>query len=277
MLIDILSKNWAGTVIGLITFFIGTIVSYYFYRKSQTIAKPAYQTDFIRIIDLDNKIDLDSIEIKYRGNKVCRLTKSYLIFWNDGTKTIDGKDIVEKERLRIVFNSDDGEILYAKVIKVTREVNDFKIEINNIKRNEAIINFDYLDPSDGAVIEILHTFKKSKMKVEGVIKGIPEGIKHFGQVMGLFVAKDELKGYYKISRIASSKFIFVIYICIGLLFIYLGLNYEKLPKWITETNETANKWTAIIMGITFILPATFLHFTYPRRKFPAQLNLNEKE
>lgn len=276
MIIDFLSKNWIGTLIGIAGIVISIIVSYYFYKKSQVKCIPAYQTKKIRIIDIENRINIDNVDIKYNNRKVNRLSKVYLVFWNDGNKTIDGKDIVDKDKLRVTFNSEDGEILSTKVIKVTRNVNEFRVIPNKEKVNEALIEFNFLDPSDGAVVEILHSLKKSELDINGSIKGIPKGAVDYGQVFDLSdLNKKNNVGIFNILKLASSKIVLFIYVIIGLLFIYCGFNTKMLPRWIAEPTPTFNKWSSIFMGIMLILPITLAHYNYPKRKFPKKLTLTE--
>ena len=51
------------------------------------------------------------------------------------------------------------------------------------------IAFDYLDPGDGAVIEVLHTDSKRFPEISGTIKGVPKGCLDWGRLRpmsGLF-------------------------------------------------------------------------------------------
>lgn len=258
MVVDFFSENWFG----ILSVVLGIIVSYYFYRKSLLKALPAYQTKSIRIIDIQDKINIDNVEIKYNNKQITRLSKSFLVFWNNGNKTIEGKDIVDEEKLRIVFdNTDkDGEILSCKVIKVTRKINNFTITQNKQKSNEAIIDFTYLDARDGAVVEILHSFKNPNITINGAIKGIPSGVKYYGQVLHL--TSPDIKKPKAILRIAVRITLFI-YGILGTLLLYSSFNTSVvlLPKWLTKPSPilipNINKWLEISTGILFILPTIF--------------------
>ena len=118
----------------------------------------------------------------YDGHTVERLTKSFCIFWNGGQATLDGVNIVADDPITISIE-DGARMLSAAVVSVTRNVIGAKISINPQEQHTAIINFSYLDPNDGVVIEILHDAKEAKLKLSGTIKGIMAGIQNKGTAM----------------------------------------------------------------------------------------------
>lgn len=278
MIVDFLNKNWIGALIGLIGIIISVIVSFYFYRKAQVKAMPSYQTRTTQIIDTEENIDVDNVEVMYKGQKVNILAKTHLIFWNDGNQTLDGCNIVKSERLRIVYGSDSGQILLANVIKSTRDVNKLHVKVTD-DSSSVTIDFDFLDPGDGALIEILHTFKKSKITIEGVIKGIPEGVKYCGMALDIFERsskKDRLSNPLFITfKIANSKVLRLIYLFIGLFFLYCSIRYNVVPKWLIEPSDTFNRITFAFIGIMFLLPISIISFI-PKRKFPKTLMITEE-
>ena len=264
-MIKFLSANWIGSLIGIASILISIIVSYYFYRKSINKSIPSFQRKSFKIIDIINKVVLDDIEITYKGRKINRLVKSYIIFWNDGNKTIDGKDILEKDKLRVVFqNNKIGEILSAKIISRTRDVNEFDVKLNPESNKEIVIGFNFLDKKDGAIIEILHTFNGS-LNVLGTIKGIPQGIKDIGVFSNVPNRRGKKKNKSSIDYIysfISSNVFFSIYIVFGIFFLYSGFFYDSLPTFLVSHSESADKILFIFGGFVCILPLSILKITF---------------
>jgi hypothetical protein len=51
------------------------------------------------------------------------------------------------------------------------------------KANRIVLSFDYLNPGDGAVFELLHTDKKPYPVVVGTIRGVPNGVRDWGRIV----------------------------------------------------------------------------------------------
>jgi hypothetical protein len=111
-----------------------------------------------------------------------RLTKTVLVLWNAGEKTISGDDIVASDPLRIETQP-QSEILSIVIVKATRQVLNLRLEQPLDPLNLALIKFDFLDAGDGAVLEILHTAQSSAATITGTVKGIPRGFKRLGLII----------------------------------------------------------------------------------------------
>jgi hypothetical protein len=107
---------------------------------------------------------------------VSALVKSYVLFWNRGSQTLDGSNLVAADPLRLTLE-DGGEILRARVVRRTRDVNQFESVISD---DGVRLTFDFLDEGDGAVIEVLHTNRGKSLWVEGTIKGVRGGVEKRG-------------------------------------------------------------------------------------------------
>jgi len=116
------------------------------------------------------------VRVTYKNNIVSSLKKTYVAFWNGGNRTLSSESVVGSDPIRIVLTDPDSSILRIRLTKVSREVN--KIEVVG-GAQEAKVSFDFLDPNDGFVAEILHTGEKSERAaiVTGTIKGLPNGIR----------------------------------------------------------------------------------------------------
>jgi hypothetical protein len=169
---EILNQNWIATaigVVGAVVGVIGVILAYSFKSKSRLAA----QTNTLELIGR-NAILPNGIEFLFRGNKVPKVTLSRVAIWNIGNTTIEGKQIVTSDPLRIVI-SQGSDVLEATVRSRTREVNHVSCTSRPGAANEVECRFDYLDPGDGALIQLIHT-GNDIVKVLGTLRGVPKGI-----------------------------------------------------------------------------------------------------
>lgn len=123
--------------------------------------------------------------VTFKNKEVSRLDKLLLLLWNCGNTTINGSQIAESDYLRITLP--DSQILDVKVINYTREVNKVIASIVNGEPSQVQLTFDFLDPKDGVVIEVLYEKQKRTDDqgnlpqtgygnlVQGTIRGMPRG------------------------------------------------------------------------------------------------------
>jgi hypothetical protein len=115
--IQTLSQAWLGTVIAALGIIIGIIVAVVIYRASLIGAQPVYSRRSFRVIGFDKNEFLRDVEILYHGNHVDRLSRSHIIFWNAGKKTLYGSDIVADDAVRCEL-SPDALALEVRIIKL---------------------------------------------------------------------------------------------------------------------------------------------------------------
>lgn len=251
MILGFLNENWftiLNTIVGII---IGIVVSYYFYKKGLVKNELAYKEKSIKILDIENEVRIPNIKILYDNSEVRRLNKTYIVLWNNGNKMIEYKDIVEKDKLKINFNSNNGKILEGKVVKTVRDVNDFKVI--NIKDNELEIIFDFIDKEDGVLIEVFHTFYNYNVLINGTIKSMPEGIQKHGNEDIEFIWEEKRK-----SIISTLKFYFILMTIAGI--------YSSIVKH-------DNIIVIIVMTILFPIPGLLILKFLFKPKFPKELNM----
>ena len=219
-----LSQGWVGSLIGIISI----VIAYILYRASRIGPRPVFQYRSINLIEKEKQALPSDVEIFFRGKKVSRLTKTYIIFWNSGKSTLYGKDIVDDDPLRFSFGK-DAEILRARIPKITKKMNKFEARINPKSPNEVIINFDYLDPNDGAVIEILHTSIQRTPECKGTIRGVPKGILNWGRL-----PYDVLpyRRYLPLTITFLMVFIILAWFLNEWVLVIFGLFYFSAPLWI---------------------------------------------
>ncbi len=156
-------------IIGVILGISGIVTGYIFYRKGLRVREPTISIKTNNLIQ-DHVSQIDGLEILYKGQLVRNLSVSKIIFWNNGSETIDKEDIVQANPLRIV-GKDGVSILDAKIVAENNKASLFTCYLDD--EGKLRITFDYLDKDHGAVIQLTHTGLSSKdLVVEGQIKGV---------------------------------------------------------------------------------------------------------
>lgn len=123
----------------------------------------------------------EDVEVLFKGQRVDRLTKTQIMLWNSGNQIVRGEDIVAADPLRFQF-SEDAVVLDSKIIRYTREAIKVSTTNDSQRPNCAFLTFDYLDPQDGAIIEILHTARERSPQILGTIRGVPKGVIDWGRI-----------------------------------------------------------------------------------------------
>ena len=154
-----------GTLLGVV----GLITGYIFYRKSLKVKSPLFLIKSNNLIQ-DNITSISGLGVTYKGIKVQNLTVTRILFWNDGSDTIDNNDLVIANPLRIV-GKEDCTILSVNVLESNNPSSKFSARLNK-KENCVTIDFDYLDRNQGAVVQVFHSGKNSTgISIVGDIKG----------------------------------------------------------------------------------------------------------
>ncbi|HEV2069784.1 MAG TPA: hypothetical protein VGR26_08325 [Acidimicrobiales bacterium] len=117
----------------------------------------------------------DSIEVRFRGNPVPRVSSTSLVFWNGGNATLDSAALVPSDPLRIEVPN-DCEILQVQIASSTRDVIGASVAMNQEEPSQAWLRFDFLDPNDGVHVRVLHTAGPANVQLRGTLKGLPNGI-----------------------------------------------------------------------------------------------------
>jgi hypothetical protein len=265
-LIQLLDKSWLGTAIGVLSIIVAVVI----YRASAIGARPVYYRRSFRVIGFNEDEFMQNVEILYRGKHVDRLTRTRVIFWNAGKKIIYGSDIVADDAVRCEL-SPDALALEVRVIKHTRDANKFTAIIDDNSQNRVILSFDYLDPQDGVVVELLHTDSVPDPVVKGTIRGVPKGLLDLGSN---FDFADPLR------RRATGplKIFFIIVLIAGFICIIVGAGaFDGLLKLkLTDNPEPIwfpTRLFVLISGVVYVMLGAFVLFGI-RRRYPRTLTLS---
>lgn len=152
---------------------LGVVLAIVFYIRSQKNKTPYFQSSNYTLIEGLHKT-LDDIEVHYKGVYQERITITKVAFWNEGRETIDGKDLIQKDPLRVVCPN-DIEILDIKVVSDNADLNSIVIgdEASDENSRYYPISFEYLDHEEYFVVQLIHNGDAlGKFIVEGKIKGV---------------------------------------------------------------------------------------------------------
>ncbi|KPQ26923.1 hypothetical protein [Halomonas sp. HL-93] len=100
---------------------------------------------------------------------------SFVRFANFGTEPIRRNDIASANPLQIAV--DNVRILDISLTAVSREVCQVELKQDPDDGSKTLIDFDFLDYEDGALLKILTEDRPKSVRLEGDIIGMPRGIK----------------------------------------------------------------------------------------------------
>lgn len=173
-LLNVLGITWVGAVISLFALIVGVALSVWGVRKSNKRAQPAATLKTRRLVGGTGQALPENVEVLFDGQKVPRIARTLVHFWNAGDATLNGTDVVATDPMRLVYAT-TTEVLSVTVLKATRNALNIAAGADPAHRRNVQLSFDFLDPRDGALIEILHTGRGSP-RFAGTVKGIPQGI-----------------------------------------------------------------------------------------------------
>ncbi|OXI34530.1 hypothetical protein CFB89_07165 [Burkholderia sp. AU16741] len=169
-ILDALSPGWVGTTVSLLAFIVGVALAIWGILISSKRPRPAVVRLNRRLLGGPMQMLPKNIQILFDGKPVPHIMRTLIWVWNAGNATLRGDDIVAKDRLRLEYAS-KTQVLSVRVLKVTRTVIGFTASPRD-NSSQILIDFDFLDGEDGALIEILHTGKGTPAFL-GTIKGVP--------------------------------------------------------------------------------------------------------
>jgi hypothetical protein len=159
-----------GVIVGVIAILTGLVFAWWFARGPKLVMQTTGTTLISAPAD-------ERIAVLYMGVAVSRVTQTFVWLWREGRGTVNGDDVAASDpiTLRIVG---DGTMLTATLIAQTKTTNEVAVAFDpDHPEAGARVTFDYLEPRQGAVMEVLHTGESSDLvEPARTIKGIPKGI-----------------------------------------------------------------------------------------------------
>lgn len=233
--------DW-GLMITILSFLFAVYVAIKAKKKKQI----AFSISNYNIVEGNG---IEELEINFKGEKIKKATITKLAIWNCGNVTINREDIVSTKPLSIQCS---GKILNAQIIKATDESNLVNILRNN--RN-ITLDFEYLEPKDGVIVQIIHDSEKNDVELQGKIKGkLP--IKNINQMPKLFkkinVSRRKRRLYEKISMIIMCVLLVLEVTIFDL--VEVGITSTKSYETINVTDNTiVSKVVLILLSVITVL------------------------
>ena len=172
-----LNHGWVGTTVG----FLGIISGLFLYWRSKIGGIVAIQSNDVSMIGRDDSVFPSELVIRYRNDVVPQITSSTVWIWNAGRKTIRGDAAVPSDPLRLEFA---GEILNIATIRATRGAIGIECVVSAPSSIEC--RFDFLEPGDGGVFEILHSGDDQAPSCAGTLIGVRKGPQYWGRAWGAY-------------------------------------------------------------------------------------------
>lgn len=270
--LNYLNISWVGVIITLVISIFAIILSIFLYFKSKQKYSLNHYINSTLLIDKNDTEKPDEVDILFAGKSVDKLYKTLIYIWNSSNLTIRKIDLETIDKLRLDIEN-NTEVLSVKVIHATRSVINFSIN-SQIDSNNNEITFDYLDPKDGAVIEVFHNGDLNDLKLKGIIVGIPDliGNKNTDNKFSKKIADIMLESTF---LIMTKNWIFGVLIliigaatCLFSAYLYLNPNFKI-------TTSISDGMGLGIAGIIYFFFGIAILYTN-KRNFPKTLELKEK-
>jgi hypothetical protein len=140
-----------------------------FYFRTRRVKKPVWSVRTTNLVT-DRSARLPLLSVLYEGKSVQNLSISRVLFWNSGQDTIRQSDIASTDPLRIRIQG-GAQLLDIQVLEVNCEANQVSVQ-RNADDKSALLNFEFLDPGQGAVFQLVHSGTKSEdIVVTGILQG----------------------------------------------------------------------------------------------------------
>lgn len=265
---------YAWAILSLITI-VSLLFGIYSWVSGKKFKRLTYTRETNKLISLKN-VAVDSLHLFFNKEEIMDVSITRFAVWNSGNERIDSKDIVASRLLRTGLkegHKKDSRILNCSIDYVTDDtifgdINPAEIELVS---DTYTIPIDYLAPSDGMIIQIVHTGDNDDLYMDCHIKGGKE----FDEVDNYVQLKKQNKiinfGILSSTTMASAIFA-------GLVGIVTSIILELSTNQIIQDENTSS----FILVISAILPVLFI-FTVAlfvficfinRIKIPKKLNEN---
>ncbi|MEU6429768.1 hypothetical protein ABZ860_28080 [Microbispora sp. NPDC046973] len=157
-------------ILGLVVSLIGIPLTFILARRGRQKPDVAYAVDFTVLIRPFGDLLDRGLKLTFDDRDIRRVSRTRFAVWNRRGDTVRGSDIVESDPFRIELTEGD-EILQARIVSRSRKQIGAELGLDYSREKEAVsIGFDFLDPGDGVIIEIVHQGTQAP-KVAGTIRG----------------------------------------------------------------------------------------------------------
>ena len=248
------------TIIGIPAFIFAIISAFKNYRKKElSVAKSSIQ------VVRQGVNCIKKFTMQFDGKSIDDLSITRLAIWNSGNKTIKAEDIASSAPLCIRAKN-SATILDAEIIEMVDKTNNYLL--SNVSSDIVRIEFEYTEPQDGVVLQVLHTGERDDLFVDCKIKG-GKGIKQRGKKNGPKSEKQKQKRRNR--KIVSLIFLgFELLLCSFMLLLMVLAEFNVISKeWLyaapIHTNTIGNRIILILICMTLVISYTSMYIYILRR------------
>ena len=185
----------------------------------------SYISNSYKVIE-GGQCSIPALELKYKDRTIENLAITKYAIWNSGNDLINNVDIVNDKPLQIfTTDKENSIILDANIILENEETNKF--DIAEITEEFIKLKFDYIEPKNGIILQIIHSGISANLSLDCKIKG-GKSIKKLKKRKNNKV--DVKKGRKVITVLLISEIIWMIWMSI----LYLGTAWRIIPWNIFE-------------------------------------------
>lgn len=155
--------------VGLVVSVVGIPLAFFLARRTRQRPELRYAIDFDMILRKDSNLFDRGLYMTLGNHRIDSISRSRFALWNHRGDTIEQTDILKDDPLRVQLEKGD-EALQARVLGMSREQVAVTTAIDASNPSSVLIDFRFLDGTDGAIIEIIHR-GPSKPTILGTLKG----------------------------------------------------------------------------------------------------------
>jgi hypothetical protein len=176
VLTDLVASPWVTHAVTLVIGIASAAVTI----RYGMLRRLKYRCKSFRLI-VDSTTKLPELEVRYPGfgQPVENVTVSKVALWNAGRGTIKKGDVLGKDNLRITIDQ-KYVILSAGIVQQENHLNAFEVTKSQ-DRKSVTVGFDFMNPSEGAVFQVVHTGTKSRdLTMSGTIADAASPMRTYG-------------------------------------------------------------------------------------------------
>jgi len=162
------------TFISFVLAVIAILLAYWFYKKGKKITSISFEIYTKNFIE--NGIDkYPNLKIEYGNEILSNFSITEIAVRNTGSESIKKNDIAPNDRLRVSIKKPFKILEYEILFKSNDSIKFLILNVND----EYVFEFDYLNPSDEALIHFIHNGTPDQIVVRGAIIGETKPIEIF--------------------------------------------------------------------------------------------------
>ena len=216
-----------------------TVISFVYAFYCQKVNKERKELSYAQDTDVliyNQTSKFQKLKISYGDEIIDNLCVTKFAIWNSGNRVLEKGDFVVKKALAISALN-EKQILEATVVNVTEKENKFHLK--PVGKTKVDVEFDYIAPENGVIIQIIHTGSRKDLEITSMIKG-GEPIK---QVHKEGESDNKNKVKKRKRRFIMGLIAMIVYFIMGIYMIIMGIA-QKYRKVISDAEILKNYYNS---------------------------------